>query len=539
MLKQLLSGITMLCAFATTGIAQQPAPAKPTFTIADVHDSPQHRFPFSNGFELSGNRYLVHQSTLVDLIAHAYDVDAEMVQGGPSWLEMKRFDVVAKADPATTPANLKLMLQALLADRFHLVLHKGEASMPAYLLTVPTGKSKMKPSTAGDDAPQQCNPVTNAETAGGVPLIVLSCTAMSTDQLAKFLHEAAGGYLTQPVVNQTSLEGKWDFTLKWTGRGQLTKAGADGISIFDAVDKQLGLKLDLKTAPRTVWIVDSVNDKPTPNSPAVANELPEPPPAQFEIATIRPSKPDEKPMGRFNGLQMSLVALSLKDLVTFAWELNSVDPNVLVNAPASLGDVKYDIIAKAPAPNLPPGSRQQPSIDNEEFEQMMRTLLTERFNMKVHMEDRPIDAFKLVADHPHMQAADPNSRTRCKQGPGPDGKDPRIANPAMNMLISCQNMTPKQMGEMFALYASGYVYSPALDATGLKGGYDFSLNWSSADQTILKSVPPAGGQQAPEFDTTMTFYDAVDKQLGLKLVKEKRPVPVLVIEHMDTTPAEN
>jgi uncharacterized protein (TIGR03435 family) len=539
MLKQLLSGITMLCALTAVAQTPQTAANKPAFTIADVHDSPQRRFPFPNGGDLSGDRYLLHQSSLVDLIARAYDVDPEMVQGGPSWLEMRRFEIVAKADPATTPANLKLMLQALLADRFHLVLHKGEASMPAYLLTVASGKSKMKPSTA-EDAQQQCNPVSNAETAGGVPLIAISCTAMSADELAKFLHDAANGYLAQPVVNQTGLDGKWDFTLKWTGRAQLARAGADGISIFDAVDKQLGLKLDLKSASRTVWIVDSVNDKPTANSPAVAKELPEPPPAQFEISTIRPSKPDEKPMGRFNGLQMSLTGLSLKELITFAWELNGNDPNMIVNAPASLGDVKYDITAKAPTPDTVPGKRQQPSIDNEVFQQMMRSLLTDRFNMKVHMEDRPIDAYTLVADHPRLKEADPKSRTHCKDGPGPDGKDPRIANPSLNQLVTCQNMTTAQMSLEFSHFANGYIYNPVKDATGLKGSYDFTLNWSGAQLTILKPPPPPGTpQQAPEFDSTMTFYDAVDKQLGLKLVKEKRPVSVVVIEHMDTTPTEN
>ncbi|MGI4755536.1 MAG: TIGR03435 family protein [Janthinobacterium lividum] len=228
--------------------------------------------------------------------------------------------------------------------------------------------------------------------------------------------------------------------------------------------------------------------------------------------------------------------------VSFAWDLNANDSNMIVNAPKWLDDDKFDMVAKATMPESVPGKRTaQLSLDDEEFRQMLRALLIERFKMRVRMEDRPIDAYKLVADHPKMNLADTKSRTRCIEGPGPGGKDPRQANPAMNMLISCRNMTPKQMGEEFAHFAAGYVYSPVRDSTELKGSYDFTLNWSSANQTILKPPPSqsASQQQTSDPDGTMTFYEAVDKQLGLKLVKEKRPVPVLVIESIQETPTDN
>ena len=68
-----------------------------------------------------------------------------------------------------------------------------------------------------------------------------------------------GTYLADPVVDQTGLSGAWDFDLKFTPRNRLAQAGSDGISLFDAVDKQLGLKLEAKKAPLAVLIVDSVN----------------------------------------------------------------------------------------------------------------------------------------------------------------------------------------------------------------------------------------------------------------------------------------
>lgn len=542
MMRRLLSTLGVFCGLSGAVLGQHASPAKPAFMIADVHDSPHMAFPFSNGGELKVDRYNLRQSTIVDMIALAYGVKVEMVQGGPSWLEMKRFDIAAKADPKTSAADLKLMLQSLLAERFKLAMHKGEAPMPAYLLTAPGGKTKMKQSAEGED--KNCRPDPTPQTAGGAPLIVVSCTGMGVDELATFLNQVANGYLMEPVLNQTGLEGTWDFTLKWTGMGQRAKAGAEAVSIFDAVDKDLGLKLELKTAPRPVWIVDSVNEKPTANSPAVAKELPEPPPAQFEVATIKPSRADERPSGRINNGQVSLSATTLRFIMPFAWDFNPNDHQMIVNAPGWLDEDKFDIVAKAPMPEAIPG-KPSAQFDDQEFRQMLRALLMDRFQMKVHMEDRPIDAYKMVADHPKLKEADPKSRTHCKEGPGPDGKDPRVANPILTQLLTCQNITMKQLGEELAHYAAGYIYTPALDATGLKGSYDLTLSWSAANLTILKPPPSASEQQnsgqqgASDPNGAVTLYDAMDKQLGVKMVKEKRPVPVLVIDHIEETPTAN
>ena len=104
-----------------------------------------------------------------------------------------------------------------------------------------------------------------------------------------------------------------------------TTAGAEGISIFDAMDKQLGLKLDAQKMPMAVIVVDSVNEKPTENSPEVAASLPAAPPAEFEVAVIKPSLPDATPGGRIDGGQVSLQATPLNFLIAFAWNLNPND----------------------------------------------------------------------------------------------------------------------------------------------------------------------------------------------------------------------
>ena len=102
------------------------------------------------------------------------------------------------------------------------------------------------------------------------------------DQLASDLKDFANGYFQgMPVVNSTGLTGEWDYDLIWTGKGQLARAGSDGVSIFDAVEKGLGLKLDLQTAPRPVLLVDAAKETPTPNSPELAKLMPPPLPAVF------------------------------------------------------------------------------------------------------------------------------------------------------------------------------------------------------------------------------------------------------------------
>jgi Protein of unknown function (DUF3738) len=73
---------------------------------------------------LRGARYDLRKATMIDLIRAAYGVEPDLIVGGPGWLGFDRFDIAAKADPATPAATIRLMLQNLLAERFGLVLHK-------------------------------------------------------------------------------------------------------------------------------------------------------------------------------------------------------------------------------------------------------------------------------------------------------------------------------------------------------------------------------------------------------------------------------
>jgi uncharacterized protein (TIGR03435 family) len=564
MLLRAFATVVFLTLAARSGLTQTAGPAAPApdplslasaslapppvaaFAAIDVHPSPPRTFPYMDGGNLRGQLYDIRQATMVDLIAKAYGVEVENVQGGPSWLEWDRFDVVAKAPAGTPPATVKLMLQALLKERFGLVVHEGSAPMPAYVLRAGKDKPKMKESDGTGDDGCEGQPPPPDQPPGTIPQNVVKCSNMTMDKFAEQLHWMAGGYLDKPVVNLTELEGTYDFELKWTGRGNLAKAGADGISIFDAVDKQLGLKLALETAPRPVMIVDTVNKTPTPNVANVEKLLPPAPPMEFEVATIKPSKPGTREMGNLHGDQLNVQSITLHDLLTFAWDLNPVDKEALVNAPKWLDTDRYDILAKIAIEDQGEGPSKSPQIEDSELEAMLQVLLEDRFQMKVHRESRSVTSYTLMAVSPKLTKADPKARTKCSEGPGPDGKDPRIANPVLGRLLTCQNMSMAQLADHLRYEANGYIHYPVQDATGLEGGWNFTLSFSTIGQLLPGngggSPPPDGGTgnaAASDPNGAVSLFDALKRELGLKLEKQQRQEQVLVIDHIEEQPTAN
>jgi uncharacterized protein (TIGR03435 family) len=543
----------------------QAAEPLPTFDIADVHESPHTTTPNMRGGVLRSGRYEILTANMVDLIRTAYSVDADKVLGGPNWLEWDRFDVIAKAPPSTPPQTVKLMLQALLVDRFRLVLHRDLHPLPAYGLTVGKGGSKLKEADAAGETgckyttsptPAEAQAKQAAAQSGGTPSIVLptylyECHNMTMGAFAEGMRNmlAAQNYLTAgPAVDQTGLKGAWDFNFKYTPKippalaAQISISG-EPIPLFDALDKQLGLKLDPVTYPTPVLIVDSVNQKPSANPPGVTTALPPSVPTEFEVADIRPSEPNAAPAPSSvqNG-RISLRNIALKDLVSLALNVNSDD--MLVGAPKSMDSAHFDLIAKLPATADTPTQ----GIDIDALRPALKVLLEERFKLKTHMEDRPVDAYTLTAPKPKLKKADPLLRTSCKEGPGTDGRDPRDANPTNSRLLTCQNMTMAQLAEQLQLRAGGYVRVPILDATGLEGAYDFTLNFATAG--VFQNgggVGRGGDRGAAAGDTpgasdpngAISLPDAVSKQLGLKLELKKRPIPVIVIDHIDEKPTDN
>ncbi|MGD0869320.1 MAG: TIGR03435 family protein [Bryobacteraceae bacterium] len=150
-----------------------------------------------------------------------------------------------------------------------------------------------------------------------------------------------------------------------------------------------------------------------------------------------------------------------------------------------------------------------------------------------------------MAVKPKMKPAEPNGRIKCEEGPGADQKDVRDAHPILGRLLNCQNMTMARFADMLQGLAPGYIHAPVLDATGLEGSWDFTLSFSTAGQLqggggragATPSTDSANAASDP--NGALSLPDAVAKQLGLKLEQTKRPVKVLVIDHVEEKPADN
>lgn len=534
----------------------KPAPAAPdsptaagvtsagwAFSVADIHQSPPVEFPGVDGGNLRGERYDIRQATMLDLIVKAYGVEPDSVQGGPSWLEWNRFDIVAKAPAETPPATLNLMLQALLKERFNLVVRKGTAPLPAYVLRPGKVAPKLKGAAAGEDF--SCRRP-DGQAPGTPPQNFVHCQNATMDQFAQQLHDFASDYLHKPVVNATGLDGAFDFDLHWYGVRAVGRPGSDGTTLFDAVEKQLGLILTLETAPRPVLIVDSANEVPTPNRAGIEKSLPPPPPLKFEVASIKPSKPDTREGGQMRGDQLNVQGITLHDMMVFAWDLNPGDREELVNAPKWLEADRFDILAKVATEDHGDGPSEPPQLEDQELKVMVQSLLEDRFQMNIHWENRPVTSYTLTAVSPKLTRADPKARTKCFDGPGPDGKDPRLVNPVLNRLLTCQNLTMAQFADRLRYVANGYIHYPVQDATGLAGGWDLTLSFSGISQLLPGggggSPPPDGGSantMASDPNGAVSLFDAVKRELGLKLEKVQRPEPVLVIDHVEEHPSAN
>jgi uncharacterized protein (TIGR03435 family) len=555
-MKQILRTIAcMACVvlISCTGFAQQfvqPSDDKPAvgaspspkFDLADAHVSPHSNTPFMRGGNLRGDQFIVRQASMVDLISTAYGVSGDNVLSGPAWLDTNRFDIVAKAPRTTSQDDAKLMLRALLADRFHLVVHNDTKPIPTYVLRVDKGGLKMKQADESE-APNLEEHHTPTDLPPGTPAYYsITVKNMTMPRLREVLSDFATAYLPKPVIDATDLKGGYDFDLHWTWRPV-----PDGLTIFDAVDKQLGLKLALENYPTPVVVVDSVNDKPTPNPPEVKENLPPPPPAEFDVAVITPSKPETQLGLRVRGGEVNVTGITPQFLIAWAWNLNPNDKEALIGAPKWMSEDHYDILGKAAPDPQTAAAKGAPQIDFDSLQEMMRNLVTERFKLQSHMADHDADAYSLVAVNPKMKKGDPMARSGCKEGPGPDGKDPRIANPILGRLLTCTNITMAEFGDLLRAQANGYIYYPVLDSTGLEGGYDFTLSFSTIGQ--LHSGPPqtsgnssnssSNSSDVSEPNGGLSLFDAVKQQIGLKLEKQRRPETGLVIDHIEQKPTDN
>jgi uncharacterized protein (TIGR03435 family) len=243
-------------------------------------------------------------------------------------------------------------------------------------------------------------------------------------------------------------------------------------------------------------------------------------------------------------IQGNTVNIQYATLLTLIYNSYNIAPGKIENKPKWLDDQHYDILGKASTGDVSPIPGMGSSVDIDDVWEMTRSLLADRFKLATHTDLHPSDVYALLTANPKMKKADPSNHPSCHEGPGPDGKDPRIDTPLRSRLISCQNMTMSQLTTELSSLASGYLPAPVIDATGLDGAYDFTLSFSKqVDLNKPLPTPSNGDASAAASDPSLgaiSLFDAMQKQLGLKLQKrDKVPMPTLVIDHIEQKPTEN
>lgn len=484
----------------------QAAGAHLAFEKANVHISaPDAR---EEGGFLPDGRFECRATTMLKLISVAYGVDMDLVAGGPDWLATNRFDIVAKAPSrkASRP-DLVEMLRGLLADRFGLVVQEEHKDMPVYLLSLGPKGPKLQTS-ANPQAP-------DCPTVDGAPgLNHRACRDFSMADLVKLLPQIARNYIDRPVVDNTGLDGFYNFRLDWMSQPTYLSNKADGdaaVSLSDGLAK-LGLKLEPGTRPMQAIVVTHVNATPSEESTR-GTEIP----ARFEVAEVRPCKSaaQQEGLSALPGGQVEILGYTLRELVILAFEVRA---DRVAGGPRWLDSDRFDIIAKSPDAMSP-----------HALSGMLKALIIERFKLQTHTEDRPVPVFALVKqkESPKLKVSDGSARSQC---------DLIIAD--QGRTYTCRNTTMAQLSDRLPDVAQAYLTLPMVDMTGLKGAYDFALTWTPRNRT-----PPIvladGASQASTPAGGLTVFEVIEKQLALKIEERKHPMPVIVVDGAERTQVGN
>jgi uncharacterized protein (TIGR03435 family) len=230
----------------------------------------------------------------------------------------------------------------------------------------------------------------------------------------------------------------------------------------------------------------------------------------FEVASVKPTAPGtpleqfERQFIRMDASRVSLGSITLGQLIQMAYRVRQYQ----VVGPDSLQD-HFDIEAKLPSGSSP-----------DDISEMMQTLLAERFKLVIHHERKVVPAYALVVgkDGPkfHESKPDDSQVTGCKAG------RPKICHKeTMEMLADDLSLVARRGDERLNPWA---IDRPVIDMTGLKGAYDFTMDYG-----------PARGV-APE--DVVTALEAV-KSLGLKLEPTTHTDEIIVVDHIERAPTAN
>jgi uncharacterized protein (TIGR03435 family) len=238
---------------------------------------------------------------------------------------------------------------------------------------------------------------------------------------------------------------------------------------------------------------------------------------RFEVASLKPGQPIPGDkiyinLGSLSHGTLTLTNTSLADCLRYAFGLTSNDQ---LAGPDWIKSkvVRFDIVAKAPA-----------DTPLEQIRLMLQTLLTERFQLALHREQKELSYVALVIGKkgPKLREAIPDSDAS--------------GNKFLIGLIVSNHISMTTLATLFSRFTGQTV----VDMTGLTGSYDLKVEWTR-ENSPSSAAPGRGADAGASMDGEPgpTLFAAVEQQLGLKLEVRKGPVEIIAIDHAERVPAQN
>jgi uncharacterized protein (TIGR03435 family) len=216
-------------------------------------------------YGMQGRVFSTRNTSLTYLLAYSSDMQQNQIVGAPAWADTDKFDIKAEPDTPGQPNHQQLnsMVQKLLADRFKLTFHREKKELPAYVLVLES--TSLKVAKSDDDS----------SSGPGFSFRGFGKVVVTNSTIADFVHMLQVLVLDRPVVDQTGLTGRYNFTLTWTpDDSQYFRTGMKPVrpsatadappDLFTAINQQMGMKLHTAKVPVDVLVIDHV-EKPSAN----------------------------------------------------------------------------------------------------------------------------------------------------------------------------------------------------------------------------------------------------------------------------------
>jgi uncharacterized protein (TIGR03435 family) len=283
--------ITRLIVLCASTVSTRASASAQAFDVASIKVN-KSRDSFK-GVQVQPGQFIVTNLTLRELIGTAYEIAPPLrkarMTGGPAWMDADRFDIVAKVD-GNPPLSLRLaMLRALLADRFKMVAKTESRDLPVWALVMARADRRLGPQlkkvpdvdcAARRAASKGLPPPIPPDPLLGPPCImradpgVIMAAAVTMADLIRVAFPRV--VRDRVVIDRTRLLGSYAVKVEWTPEAEPFASAADlppglpvppppttsGVSIFTALQEQLGLKLESARAPVQVLVIERA-ERPT------------------------------------------------------------------------------------------------------------------------------------------------------------------------------------------------------------------------------------------------------------------------------------